>query len=65
MLGWVFRLDETPVSPDEITAQATKAVELDSADARARMVAASAYFFTKQLDLFAREADQALALAPY
>ena len=29
------------------------------------MVAASAYFFTKQLDLFAREADQALALAPY
>ena len=65
VLGWVFRLDETPVSPDEITAQATKAVELDSADARARMVAASAYFFTKQLDLFAREADQALALAPY
>jgi TolB-like protein len=65
VLGWVFRLDETPVSPDEITAQATKAVELDSADARARMVAASAYFFTKQLDLFAHEADQALALAPY
>ena len=64
-MGWVFRLDETPVSPEEITAQATKAVELDPADARARMVAASAYFFTKQLDLFAREADQALALAPY
>ena len=49
----------------EITAQAAKAVELDPADARARMVAASAYFFTKQLDLFAHEADQALALAPY
>jgi hypothetical protein len=29
------------------------------------MVAASAYFFTKQLDQFQREADQALALAPY
>ncbi len=29
------------------------------------MVAASAYFFTKQLDQFKREADQALALAPY
>ena len=29
------------------------------------MVAASAYFFTKQLDLFAHETDQALALAPY
>ena len=65
VMGWVFRLDETPVPPDEITAQATKAVELDPADARARMVAASAYFFTKQLDLFEREADQALALAPY
>jgi tetratricopeptide (TPR) repeat protein len=28
-------------------------------------VAASAYFFTKQLDLFEREAEQAMALAPY
>ena len=65
VMGWVFRLDETPVPPDEITAQATKAVEIDPADARARMVAASAYFFTKQLDQFHREADQALALAPY
>ncbi len=65
ILGWVFRLDETPMPPAEIVAQAAKAVELDSADARARMVAASAYFFTKQLDLFASEADQALALAPY
>ena len=65
VIGWIFRLDETPVPPDEITSQATKAVELDPADARARMVAASAYFFTKRLDLFAHEADQALALAPY
>jgi len=65
ILGWVFRLDETPMPPAEIVEQAAKAVELDSADARARMVAASAYFFTKQLELFAREADQALALAPY
>jgi adenylate cyclase len=65
VIGWIFRLDATPVAQDEILAQATKAVELDPADARARMVAASAYFFTKQLDLFAREADRALALAPY
>ena len=65
VIGWIFRLDETPIPPEEITAQATKAVELDPADARARMVAASAYFFTKQLDSFAREADQALTLAPY
>src|SRR4029077_4950587 len=60
VMGWVFRLDETPVPQNELVAQAAKAVLLDPADARARMVAASAYFFTKQLDLFAREADQAL-----
>ena len=65
ILGWIFRLDETPVVPAQIVEQAAKAVELDPADARARMVAASAYFFTKQLDRFAREADQALVLAPY
>jgi tetratricopeptide (TPR) repeat protein len=65
VIGWIFRLDETPMPLEEITAQATKAVELDPADARARMVAASAYFFTKQLDSFTREVDQALALAPY
>jgi Flp pilus assembly protein TadD len=64
-MGWIFRLDETPVPPQEITAQAAKAVELDPADACARMVAASACFFTKQFDLFAHKADQALALAPY
>ena len=64
VIGWVFRFDETPVPPQEITAQAAKAVQLDPADARAHMVAASAYFFTKQLDLFEREAQQAMALAP-
>ena len=65
VIGWVFRFDEPPVPPQEITAQAAKAVQLDPADARAQMVAASAYFFTKQLDLFEREAQQAMALAPY
>ena len=65
VLGWVFQLDETPVAKEEIVAQATKAAQLDPADARARMVAASAYFFTKQLDLFEHEAEQAFALAPY
>ena len=64
-IGWVFRFDETPVPPQEITAQAIKAVQLDPADARARMVAAAAYFFDKQLDLFEHEAQQAMALAPY
>ena len=65
VIGWVFRFDETPVPPQEITALASKAVQLDPADARARMVAATAYFFNKQLDLFEREAQQAMALAPF
>ena len=65
VIGWVFRFDKTPEPPQEITAQAAKAVQLDPADARAHMVAATAYFFNKQLDLFEREAQQAIALAPY
>ena len=64
-LGWVYRFDETLLPPQEITAQAIKAVQLDPADARARMVAAAAYFFNKQLDLFEHEAQQAMALAPH
>ena len=60
----MFRFDETPVPPQEITAQASKAVQLDPADGRAHMVAAAAYFFNKQLDLFEHEAQQAMALAP-
>ena len=65
LIGWIFRVDATPVAPQDIIAEATKAVQLDPDDARARMVAAMGYFFAKQLDLFKREADQALALAPY
>jgi len=65
VLGWVFRFDDKPLPPQEITAQAAKAVQLDPADGRARMVAAAAYFFNKQLDLFEHEAEQAISLAPY
>jgi tetratricopeptide (TPR) repeat protein len=61
----VFRFDDTPVSQQEIIAQAIKAVQLDPGDARARMVAAFVYFFDKRLDLFEGEAEQAIALAPY
>ena len=65
VIGWVFRFDKMPMPPQEIVAQAARAVQLDPADARAHMVAASAYFFNKQLDLFEREAQQAIELAPY
>jgi adenylate cyclase len=65
VLGWVFGVDNPPVPQKEIVTQAIKAVQLDPADARAHMVAAFAYFFTKQLDLFEYEAQQAMALAPY
>jgi adenylate cyclase len=65
VMGWVFRLDDPPVPTDEIVTHAEKAVQLDPADARAHMVAASAYFFTKDLGQFTREANQALQLAPY
>ena len=65
LVGWIFRVDATPTAPRDIIAEATKAVQLDPADPRARMVAASGYFFAKQLDLFEHEADQSLALAPY
>ena len=65
VLGWVFGVDDPPVPPKEITAEAIKAVQLDPADARSHTVAAFAYFYTKQLDLFEYEAQQALALAPH
>ena len=51
--------------PKEIVAQASKAVQLDPSDGRAHMVAAAAYYFNKELDLFEHEAQQAMALAPY
>lgn len=65
VIGRAFRLDHAPMPPDEIAAQAAKAVRLDPADARARMVAASAFFLNKQLDLFEHEAEQAMALGSY
>lgn len=64
-IGWVFHLDPDPMRPHIVTALAVKATKLDPSDARAHLVAASAYFWTNQLDLFESEASQALALAPY
>ena len=60
VIGWVFRFDETPVPPQGIAALASKAVQLDPGDARAHG-GRNRYFFNKQLDLFEREAQQAMA----
>jgi TolB-like protein/class 3 adenylate cyclase len=65
VVGLISGLDETPVPPNEIVPQAIMAVQLDPSDGRAHMVAAAAYYFNKQLDLFEHEAQQAIALAPY
>ena len=66
VLGLISGVHKTPMPPQEIVAQATKAVQLDPADGRAHMVAATAYFFSKQLEsLFKHETEQAMALAPY
>ena len=65
VIGRISGLEPTPVPPQEIAAQAAKAVQLDPTDARAHMVAAYAYFFNKQSDRFERETQQAMALAPY
>ena len=64
-MGAVMHLEKPPVPLHEIAVQAAKAVQLNPADARAHMVAAFAYFFDKQHDLFEHEAEQAMALAPY
>ena len=50
VLGLISGVHKTPMPPQEIVAQATKAVQLDPADGRAHMVAATAYFFSKQLE---------------
>ena len=65
LMGWVFGDDDPPQPQKKILGEAIKAVQLDPADARSRLTAAFAYFFTKQLDLFEHEARQAMALAPY
>ncbi len=65
IVGLISGLDKTPVPSGEIVAQASKAVQLDPSDGRAHMVAAAAYYFNKQLELFEFEAKQAIELAPY
>ena len=47
VVGLINRLDKPPVPPQEIVAQASKAVQLDPSDGRAHMVAAAAYYFNK------------------
>ncbi|WP_295556235.1 hypothetical protein [uncultured Hyphomicrobium sp.] len=65
VIGRAFRYDAAPTDPQMIIEQANKAVLLDPSSARAHMVAAAAYFYAKQIDLFRHETQQALSLAPH
>jgi adenylate cyclase len=64
VFGGVFGYLDSPLPLDQMTKQASKAVEHDPADPRAHMVAAIAYFFSKQPERFESEVRQAFALAP-
>jgi TolB-like protein/class 3 adenylate cyclase/tetratricopeptide (TPR) repeat protein len=63
--GWAHRLDGEKEPPDPILENAIRSVELDPADAFAHRTAAWGYFLDHQLDLFEREAQLALELAPF
>jgi adenylate cyclase len=64
LMGSVFGVDQKPESQQEIAADAVGAVKLEPDDGRARMVAASVYFFAQQLKQFEEEANQAIKDAP-
>ena len=61
LMGSVFGVDERPKSPQP---DALDAVKLEPDDGRARMVAASTYFFANELKQFKDAAKQAIADAP-
>jgi adenylate cyclase len=63
--GWIFRFEKSTLPSQQIKQNAIKAVDLDSNDALAHRTAAYGYFFDHQLDLFYREAQLALELAPF
>ena len=65
LLGWIFRFDPSPVPPAQILDNAIRAIQLDPSDPYGHRTAAFGYFFGKRLGEFEREADKALALAPY
>ena len=64
LMGWIFRLEPSPAPPEEVRQNAIRAVELDPADPLAHRTAAFGYYFDKQMELFEREAKEALNLAP-
>ena len=65
VIGWVFRFDETPVPPQEILSRQPRPFN-STPPTRAPGWWRHPYTsWTNQLDLFEREAEQAMALAPY
>jgi adenylate cyclase len=65
LIGWISGLEQNPVAPAEIKENAIHSVKLDPTDHRAHRTAAVGYFFDHQLDLFEREAEIAIQMAPY
>ena len=64
LIAWIFRLEDTVAPPTEIKMNAIKSVELDPGDALTHRTAAFGYYFDRQSDLFKREVDLAVSLAP-
>jgi tetratricopeptide (TPR) repeat protein len=64
LIGWVWRLEPSPLPAREVKENAIRSVELDPTDPYARRTAAFAYYFDKEFDLFERESRMALDLAP-
>src|SRR5262249_8312214 len=65
LMGWIFRLGETGMTPEQIRRNAIEAVQLDPSDPLAHRTAAVGYFFDHELEGFEREAAVAFAMAPY
>ena len=65
LMGWIFRLGDTGMTPEQIRRKAIEAVQLDSSDPLAHRTAAIGYFFAHELESFEREARLAFAMAPY
>ena len=63
--AWFRGHEEGQIPPEELKEMAVRASDLNPASPQAHLVAAYAYFFDHQLDLFEHEARKTFELAPY